>query len=80
MIYPIHLRLLIKERKNSQNPAATQKSVTEAEKPVASNEKVARTGEYVLIVPYVTSPPFMDCRLEPAFLLMKLKIIVKNPK
>ncbi|KAK3765840.1 hypothetical protein RRG08_026307 [Elysia crispata] len=71
------------ERKNSQNPAAMQKSVTEAEKPAASDEKVARTGEYVLIVQDVTSPPFMGRRLEPAFLLMKLKkpkkIIVKKP-
>ncbi|GFN80045.1 MORN repeat-containing protein 1-like [Plakobranchus ocellatus] len=72
------------ERKNSQHPGALQKTVSEVEKPAVSDEKIARTGEYVLIVQDVTSPPFMGRRLQPAFLLLKLKkpkkIVVKKPK
>lgn len=39
----------------------------------ALEEKFAKLGEYVLIVEDVTNPPFMNRRLEPDFLLMKLK-------
>ncbi|RUS92178.1 hypothetical protein EGW08_000031, partial [Elysia chlorotica] len=48
------------------------------------NSPTLAAGEYVLIVQDVTSPPFMGRRLEPAFLLLKLKkpkkIIVRKPK
>lgn len=39
----------------------------------ALEEKFAKLGEYILIVEDVTNPPFMNRRLEPDFLLMKLK-------
>ncbi|XP_070200795.1 MORN repeat-containing protein 1-like isoform X2 [Littorina saxatilis] len=46
-------------------------------------ETVARPGEYVLMVQDVTNPPFLGTRLEPVFLMLKLKrpkkIIVKKP-
>ncbi|KAL3859505.1 hypothetical protein ACJMK2_009723 [Sinanodonta woodiana] len=35
--------------------------------------RIARTGDYVLIVQDVTNPPFLDRNLDPAFLLIKLK-------
>ncbi|XP_056008218.1 MORN repeat-containing protein 1-like isoform X3 [Ostrea edulis] len=44
-----------------------------AKKQKALEEKFAKLGEYVLIVEDVTNPPFMGRRLEPDFLLMKLK-------
>ncbi|XP_076469998.1 uncharacterized protein LOC143300288 [Babylonia areolata] len=54
------------------------------EKTNVADEKFARTGEYVLMVQDVTNPPFLGKRLEPAFLLLKLKrpkkVIVKKKK
>ncbi|XP_005092118.1 uncharacterized protein LOC101861022 isoform X3 [Aplysia californica] len=72
------------ERKNSQLGGPAVKASQEPDKSTVSDEKVARTGEYILIVNDVTNPPFMGCRLEPAFLMLKLKrpkrVIVKKPK
>ncbi|XP_070200815.1 MORN repeat-containing protein 1-like isoform X5 [Littorina saxatilis] len=52
-----------------------------------SNKKLSlkdKFGEYVLMVQDVTNPPFLGTRLEPVFLMLKLKrpkkIIVKKPK
>ncbi|KAK3589083.1 hypothetical protein CHS0354_017421 [Potamilus streckersoni] len=35
--------------------------------------RIARTGDYVLMVRDVTNPPFLERNLDPAFLLIKLK-------
>ncbi|XP_052816897.1 MORN repeat-containing protein 1-like isoform X3 [Mya arenaria] len=40
---------------------------------IAQDDRFARIGEYILMVHDVTSPPFMDQRLEPAFIQLKLK-------
>ncbi|KAJ8303331.1 hypothetical protein KUTeg_019727 [Tegillarca granosa] len=41
-------------------------------------EQYAKLGEYVLMVHDVTNPPFLGRRLEPAFLLLKLKRPLPN--
>ncbi|KAJ8303151.1 hypothetical protein KUTeg_019547 [Tegillarca granosa] len=43
-------------------------------------EQYAKLGEYVLMVHDVTNPPFLGRRLEPAFLLLKLKRPLREKK
>jgi len=71
-------------RRESHQIGGSTKLPKEPEQINLLEEKVARTGEYVLIVNDVTNPPFMGIRLPPSYLLLKLKrpkkIIVKKPK
>ncbi|XP_062611375.1 MORN repeat-containing protein 1-like isoform X3 [Saccostrea cucullata] len=63
------------ERLKTQSKSRSRSKVDKfrMKKQKAMEEKFAKLGEYVLIVQDVTEPPFMNRRLEPDFLLMKLK-------
>lgn len=68
-------RMEEQERLKSQSKNRSRSKVDKfrMKKQKALEEKFAKLGEYVLIVEDVTNPPFMNRRLEPDFLLMKLK-------
>lgn len=60
-------------KKNSKPNKFRAVDKMKKQKEKSLEEKYARTGEYVLMVHDVTSPPFLNRTLEPAFLLLKLK-------
>ncbi|KAK7115210.1 hypothetical protein V1264_001128 [Littorina saxatilis] len=69
--------------KDQEELIPTPEPVLELDEETPKIETVARPGEYVLMVQDVTNPPFLGTRLEPVFLMLKLKrpkkIIVKKP-
>ncbi|XP_059144403.1 uncharacterized protein LOC131931621 [Physella acuta] len=60
--------LSLNDKKISQLPSSNA-----LEKEAWPEEKIAREGEYVIIVQEVTNPPFLGRKLQPAYLLLQIR-------